>query len=219
MKFVILATLLLVFTLGWHQDPKPQAVIAKTPIELQHTTTHRIGVYDQFNGDPKKNFGEVGHCSGTAIGEHAILTAQHCLQDSNLIRLDDDKEPTVIVAILTDGNDHVIYIVKHDFTTWSEIDQRPLVVNEPVHFWGAPGKNKDVYRSGYFAELAPEPEIDKTFLLQRFVLPTYGGDSGSGIFDENGKIVAVITFGDKSADELSEPLQFSDAQIDVATAR
>ena len=186
-----------------------------TVIDQQHSATHRIGVDEQFEGDPHKDFGEAGHCSGTAVARNALLTAQHCFKDSNLIRIDDDPTPTVILAALIDGNDHVIYIVRHEFTHWANIDQRPLVDGEHVHMWGAPGKNTNVYRVGYYVWLASEPEIDKHFMLQQFVLPTYRGDSGAGIFDEHGSVVAVITFADESANELSEPLQFTDEQLDV----
>src|ERR1035437_3432026 len=64
----------------------PVVVVVKTAIEHQHSTTHRIGVYEKFEGKPKQNYGEVGHCSSVAVGPHALLTAQHCFHKSNLIR-------------------------------------------------------------------------------------------------------------------------------------
>lgn len=194
---------------------KPNPII-QTDIERQHSTTHRVGVYQQFEGNPKHHHGEVGHCSGSAIGPHALLTAQHCFHDSNLVRLDDQDKPVEIVAALIDGNDHVIYLLRYDFSSWAHVDQRPLVAKEPVKFWGAPGKNSDVFRVGYFDKMATEAEIDKKFKLQKFILPTFAGDSGSGIFDQYGNVVAVITYADESANELSEPLQFTDDQLDIA---
>ena len=213
-KFLL--ALLLMLPLSCNHKTTP-IVELKSPIEQQHLTTHRIGLYAQFAGDPDENFGEDGHCSGTAIGPHAILTAQHCFKDSTLIRIDADTKPTKILAALIDGNDHVIYIVEHDFTTWASLAQRSLVDGEHVFMWGAPGKNTDVYRVGYYVWLAPEPDIDKHFMFQHFILPTFPGDSGSGIFDESGNVVAVVSYADESANECSEPLQFTDAQLDVAT--
>lgn len=195
-----------------HKPALPKEI--KYPIEQQHSTTHRVAVFDQFQSET----GEVGHCSGTAIGPHAILTAQHCFLDSNLIRLDNDKEPTKIMAALVDGNDHVIYILHKDFSEWSEVNQRSLVTKEAVHIWGAPGHSKDVYRTGYFVSLSAIKDIDSTFKFQKFILPVFGGDSGSGIFDESGNVVAIVSIGDKSAEEISEPLQFTDLQLDVAAA-
>jgi hypothetical protein len=200
--------------------PQPQptpAVVTKTAIEQQHETTHRLGVYDLLKGDKWNQ--EIGHCSATVVGPHAILTAQHCFFDSNLIRLDAEKEPTVILAALVDGNDHVIYIVDRTFSRWASINERTLVVGEPVHIWGAPGKNVDVYRSGYFAGYSHEKDFDPTLTVQfeNFILPIYGGDSGSGLFDENGNVVAVTSMGDQSADALDLPLIFTPSQLEIAT--
>jgi V8-like Glu-specific endopeptidase len=56
-----------------------------------------------------------------------------------------------------------------------------------------------------------------TVQFENFILPTFGGDSGSGVFDENGSIVAVTSMGDKSADSLDVPLAFTQDQLDTAT--
>lgn len=217
----VLFTLMLVIGLSagsmypYKNNTEP-VVEPTTAIERQHANTHRIGVYDlpgvTFNS-------EVGHCSGTVVGPHAILTAQHCLRDSAFIRLDAEKNPIRIMAALFDNNDHVIYIVDRTFTTWTPIVQRELVVNEPVHFWGAPGKNSDVYRIGYFQKMTTMKELDPDgkFQFQLFILPVFGGDSGSGILDESGNVIAVVSMADTSADNLDLPLAFTPGQLDVAT--
>src|ERR1035437_6132627 len=155
-KSRLLFTLLLTIALAvptaiyqHHHKPAPlpmPTVVVKTAVEHQHSTTFRLGVYVLFQGNPKEDLGESGHCSGTAVGPHAFLTAQHCFKNSNLIRIGNDTNPTHILAALIDGHDHVIYLVDRDFLTWSAIDQRTLNVGESVHQWGAPGDNKDVYR-------------------------------------------------------------------------
>jgi V8-like Glu-specific endopeptidase len=205
-NFLVLLLAAAMFALpACRKHDHPIAPEARTAIENQHSTTHRVGVYDMGEG-------EVGHCSGTAVGPNALLTAQHCFKDSNLIRLDKDEKPVKILAALIDGNDHVIYILDGvEFKSWAGITERPLVANEPVHFWGAPGKNSDVYRSGYYQkELTIE---DLHGIL--FVLPTYGGDSGSGIFDESGQVVAVISMCDESANNFDLPLAFTQDQLDI----
>lgn len=217
MKFYqfILAVILLALS---QSCSKPKAAAPVNPpiaLEQQHSATHRVGVYEQFEEDDTDPFDESGHCSGTAVARNAILTAQHCFKDSNQIRIDDNAYSTTIMAAFIDGNDHVIYIVDYAFSHWASINQRSLIDGEHVHFWGAPGKNTDVFRTGYFVWLAPEAKLDKKFLFQQFILPTFEGDSGSGIFDENGDVVAVISYADRSANELSEPLRFTDAQLSL----
>jgi V8-like Glu-specific endopeptidase len=198
-------------------EPVQVSAVTKTAIEQQHATTHRIAVYSLTEGDTWNQ--EIGHCSGTVVGPHAILTAQHCFADSNTIRLDSEKDTVRIVAALIDGNDHVIYLVDRTFKMWASINERTLVSNEPVHIWGAPGHNSDVYRSGYFTGYVTEKDLDPALKVQfeKFILPTFGGDSGSGVFDENGSIVAVTSFGDKSAEGLDVPLAFTPDQLDTAT--
>ena len=222
MKLRIALSLILVgLTLGCKPKadaPVPATITVKSAIENQHATTHRVGVYDIHAYNT-----EVGGCSGTAVGPHALLTALHCFSDSNLIRLDKDLKPIVILAAFLDGQDHVIYLLEHDFQHWAGIDERKPEVNEPVHFWGSPGDSADVYRSGYYQKNikdAPEKIKGKktegeTFELQVFVLPVFGGDSGSGIFDASGFVIAVVSKGDRSANNYDYPLSFTQEQLDI----
>jgi V8-like Glu-specific endopeptidase len=192
-------------------------IVTKTAVEQQHVTTHRIATYDIIKGDGWNQ--EVGHCSGTVVGPHAILTAQHCFMNSNLIRLDAEKEPTVIVFAFIDGHDHIIYMVNRTFKTWAIINERKLIPNESVHLWGSPGRHGDVYRAGYFDKYDSKKELDPELKVkfEAFILPVYKGDSGSGVFDENGSVVAVTSMSDESAGGLDVPLAFTRGQLDAAT--
>lgn len=206
-KFLI--TLLLMFTLGCHRAPKAPEV--KSPIERQHASTHRIGVHSTLGA--LDDLSPTAHCSATAVGPHALLTAQHCFMNSNTIKLDGSPTFNVkILAVMPDGNDHVIYIVNYTFQDFSPITQRSLLPGEKIHFWGNPGHLKDTYRDGTFTGMHYEPDLD--FNLQTFLLPTYGGDSGSALFDKDGKIVAVVSLGaTREPGEMSLPLQFTKGQL------
>ncbi len=110
---------------------------------------------------------------------------------------------------MPDGNDHIIYVVDRNFQDYAEIAQRPLIAGEWVHFWGNPLKDNDISRSGWFKESKMVDDIEN---IQVFVLPVYPGDSGSGIFDESGKIVAVVTMNN-GVEEGSLSLQFTPLQL------
>lgn len=182
-----------------------QVIVNPTsPIDKQHMSSHQI-YFNQFLQDG------VYECTATAVGPHQLLTAGHCYMNRSEIYLDRSSHTTQILGILVDGNDHSIYVVDTTFDTYSKIDQRPLTAYEKVHFWGNPGKNYDVYREGYFVNQFYDKDAE--LVLQQFVLPVYGGDSGSGMFDANGNIVAVVSLGNTSAQEYSLPLSFTDAQL------
>jgi V8-like Glu-specific endopeptidase len=189
-----------------HHAPAPQPVSeVKSPVEKQHAATHKIGLRDVIN--PTAG----GHCSATAVGPHSLLTAQHCFTDSNVLYIDNSPDPVHIVVALIDGNDHVIYTVDRTFADYVPVVQRPLVVGEHVHMWGAPGTSSDVYRIGYFDKLDRVEDMQAT--LQIFVLPIFAGDSGSGVFDEQGNVIAVTSLGDRSAHDACFPLAFTPAQL------
>lgn len=213
----LVLTLILTLTASCHRrvQPKPSPVpVRKTAIELQHGATHKISLFIRVPENPDDDVTKpVGHCSGTVIGPHAILLAAHCTQDSDKIRLDNEILSTKIDAELPDGNDHVIYIVDRTFSTWVHVTERQLSPNEAVHFWGAPKHLNDVWRDGYF--MGVKTPDDLGIEIQSFVLPVYPGDSGSGIFDKDGNVVAVVSMG-LGAEEWSLPLNFTVEQLAVA---
>src|SRR5882672_8955357 len=118
-------------------------------VEQQHRTAHKIRFEDMFDE------AQSGHCSGTAVGSHALLTAGHCVVDTNKVYLDNSDTATTILYEIIDGQDHVIYIVDREFQDYAEIEERGLIQNEWVHMWGAPLEDVDVSRAGYFTTIKP----------------------------------------------------------------
>ena len=208
-KFLLAILLSLSLSCGHTSTPVREV---KSPIQTQHASTHRVHIVSSLNTIDE--LGAGAHCSSTAVGQHVLLTAMHCVANSNLIYLDKDTEPTIILAELPDGDDHVLYIVKRDFQNFVPLVQRKLKPQEPVHFWGNPGKSRDVYRDGFYAKLRYVDSFNYTFQL--FTLPVYRGDSGAGIMDAEGNVVAVVSLANESAEELSLPLAFSQKQLVAA---
>jgi S1-C subfamily serine protease len=155
-------------------------------------------------------------CSGTAIGPHAILTAAHCLEDVKELTVND--EPVVIKGIEFDNNDHVIVLVTKEFDHFAAVDPAPEQGDE-VFIIGNPGALIDQYRHGYVSGF--QKDMGMTWTL--YDLNGFFGDSGSGIFDMNGRVCGVISIENTQIanDTLikvmgSLPFAFTKAQWDEA---
>lgn len=87
---------------------------ASNPVGMVHDTTHHLAMTGLFG---------QGSCSGTAIGPHAILTAEHCI--SGVYSLSVDGKTVAIKTVLLDHADHAIVITD----TW--FDDFAYVADEP----------------------------------------------------------------------------------------
>jgi hypothetical protein len=209
-----LLSIALLSVLAFGVAPKADLQITtKSPLEKQHAATHRVKLVSIVNALDKLT--PNAHCSATAVSPFTLLTAGHCITNTNILYLDDEKKPTTILAEIPDGYDHILYIVDRNFPDFLSVTERPLIAKEPVHFWGNPGHSNDVYREGFYIDTKLEEELNGR-IVERFILPAFGGDSGSGIMDANGNVVAVVSLGDESAEEWSLPLSFTAVQFNVA---
>lgn len=154
--------------------------------------THRIHVVDVYDLPSK------GHCSGTAIAPHALLTAGHCLDNSNTIVIDD--EPAGIGVVINDGFDHVIIAVQGvEFKKYAHVTQRDLLVSEDVFMIGNPAYLRHQYRRGVVSgtfdfDEPTKPVTPRTkMLLYAIDLNGFFGDSGAGIFDSKGDLVSTMS--------------------------
>jgi hypothetical protein len=132
---------------------------------------------------------ETAHsvCSGTGYAKHAIVTTKHCVVEGekqirfqgrllNIIEVMDDGGENVI--ILTDGETNPGAIIGPDFKRG---DRMKLVGN-------AMGLNQAL-RRGYIAGFTQGPDDRVAFLLD---CRCWRGDSGAGVFDRKGRLVAVL---------------------------
>jgi V8-like Glu-specific endopeptidase len=115
------------------------------------------------------------------------LSASHCFHFGDTLRL--WHQPLRILRELTDGNDHTIVIVDRTFPVWAGTAHMPKV-GANIHMLGNPGDLTDLYRHGYIAGM----EYTGGKLADIYQLPIYLGDSGSGIFDNDGNLIAVVSF-------------------------
>ena len=137
---------------------------------------------------------DYGTCSGTVVGPQTILTAGHCLkEEENELGFEEPPPDTMkvdgykvtILAVVFDEADHALVKTDFVFKDWSKIS-RPPPVSAVVHYWGNPDGISHVYREGYVT----------SYTHGAMVMDVNGffGDSGSGIFDEDGDLVGVMSF-------------------------
>lgn len=121
-------------------------------------------------------------CSGTAIGPHLILTAQHCYGQP-LVRV--NGQPVKVTGVGRDKHDALTLRVSGiTFAHWARLGALPKQ-GDRIRWWGNPEGNEDVYRQGYVAR------ADRRLIVVD--APICHGDSGSGMFNDKGEVVAVVT--------------------------
>lgn len=123
-----------------------------------------------------------GVCSGTAVGESIILTAEHCWQAGRLRMV--NGFPAHALEIVKDGKDHVLVRVTVTFRKWARMGPQAQQ-GDRLRWFGNPAGQSDVYREGYVARTD-----DKEIWLDA---RGFGGDSGSGLFDSAGRVTGVLT--------------------------
>lgn len=174
-------------------------------------------------------------CSATAIGPQALLTATHCELPTDILLIRDADRPAIVMGRLRDDQDHTIYLLKNvTFKDYVNVDlSNKLEQGTDVFIFGNPGDLQDVYRRGYVAGRRTEGggflelftgEKPETIIL--FDMADYHGDSGAGIYAEDGKLVGVVSLIVSESDK-DDPgvymnltgayaLDFTQSQLDSA---
>lgn len=153
---------------------------AGNPIAKAHSSTVLLAMDD-------------GTCSGTVVGPHTVLTAEHCLVGAH--RLAIDGNPVKVVSVTLDHSDHALVRVDRSFPAWAQVGGSP-VYGEPVFVLGNPGVLRDMYRHGYVSGHHMLKGMDVTL----YDLNGYYGDSGSGIFNDSGELVGVVSVMQQQVD-------------------
>jgi len=140
-----------------------------------------------------------------------LLIASHCELPTDTLDIEAIADDYVKVEDrLRDGNDHTILDVNVTFDRYAKVDMKdPLLQGENVYYCGNPGKYTDLLRKGYvsgYLKNGSKPS-DKEIVLD---LNGWFGDSGSGIFNEKGEVVAVLTaLAEDKGEEATLKLMFA----------
>lgn len=124
-----------------------------------------------------------GHCSGTAVGRNIVLSAEHCWANGNRLVAINGQEAHAL-KIVRDGKDHVLVRVTTKFTRWSQMGPEPEQ-GDRVRWIGNPSSLRGQFREGYITGT-----YEGEFLIDARV---FGGDSGSGIYNDRGQLVGVVS--------------------------
>lgn len=186
----IIHWLIFVAVLGMYSLP---LVAAPISIQHQHLSSFQLEI-DQDANISKINHLDAsdsgGTCSGVAIAPHIISTAKHCLysETTGLLayhKLSVNGDLVVVLSVIPDITDHVLIVVDKTFPNYVKVSSKTLAVNDDIHFWGNPNNLYDMYRRGYVSN---HEKCQTTFDSNGFF-----GDSGSGVFNSDGEIVATIS--------------------------
>lgn len=124
-----------------------------------------------------------GDCASTAVGPSTLLTAAHCISGPTPLEVDGKAANILWVAL--DGNDHALVGIDLHFASWATQLSSPAVGSR-VYFIGNPHGEGRLYRSGYVAGADRKGRA-------LYDIHAFFGDSGSGIFNERGELVGVLT--------------------------
>lgn len=150
-------------------------------------STHTIGLASSKPGvaDAK--------CSAVAVSADRLLTATHCEKgDRAITSLDGLGVPASLISKqIDDGHDHLLIIFsKPLFNHWVKLANRMPFIGEPIFSMGySYGSNSIRFHAGYVSSYSVSSDrVDPITLYQ---LQNYFGDSGSGIFDQKGELLAT----------------------------
>jgi hypothetical protein len=187
----------------------------------EHLTAHSIVMRLGFHG---------AGCSATAISEHVLLTAAHCYIEDAALYIDQVSapymNPQTVSEVYFDHHDHALLVIRSvKFKVYFPyaVDMAPLAQGEHYYMWGNPAMMADQYREGYttgrLADLY-ERQHDVDVITPYLLLsgPVVGGDSGSGIFGDDGRLAGVLTYSVEDGKFAGVyPLAFTAAQLAQAT--
>jgi V8-like Glu-specific endopeptidase len=145
---------------------------------------------------------ENATCSGTVVAQNTILSAAHCFKDDEAKELAEmfglkyveppppatmlvDGYKVYILALVYDDADHVMVKTDISYKHYAKLGRQPAV-GAKIHYWGNAAGLNNVYREGY---VTGYPHGELTMDVNGFF-----GDSGSGIFNEAGELVGVISY-------------------------
>lgn len=168
----------------------------------------------------QNRFGDEMYCSAVAVAPHALLTASHCEAPTNRLTID-GISGYHIDSVIRDEYDHSIYLIKDaSFDDYTPLVTRAPSESTPVFVWGNPEMVMFVLYKGH--KLRSVSMLGTVVTVFNFAGKV--GDSGSGVFTEDGDLVGVVSrledYIDSNGKEqkglATLPIKFTDAELQKA---
>lgn len=126
-------------------------------------------------------------CGGVAVGDHTILTAEHCIDGEPFT-----VEGQVTRGIVLDGRDHALIQVEKPLKARpAKLAPLPKLLDKVVEV-GMPRGYGPLAREGTYSGTVKAPDGSAWHVFSIRVAP---GDSGSGIYDSKGRIITLVSIG------------------------
>jgi Trypsin-like peptidase domain len=166
------------------------------PVTPQQKAEHLVMFYESDG----KTFS--GSCTATAIGPAAFMTAEHCNdgdEPNKIVSFDMSTRKFHLLAATFDGRDHVIYLLTESvFNNIADVIPGPYSLKEGgnVYIYGCGGREYPcVLKEGILTSVDHISDVDEASQYAEYSMHVIRGDSGSAIFNDEGKIVALVTYG------------------------
>ena len=155
-----------------------------------------LHVSDPYPTPKNPNGYALSSCSGVFIGPDLILTANHCISDSRGRQWIKTAEGISYSVSIVKGNKY------KDLALLRVIASRPInhayaqlgtpaVITQDVFTVNSGKGFVQTYARGYVANLIADPDHGTGSILH--TAPIMGGASGSGLFDNRGRLIGINT--------------------------
>lgn len=151
--------------------------------------------YDRMLGSAVIMEGGGGHGSGTVIWPNLVLTAGHIPDVPGMqVRFHDGDTRKAMVVWRSTDMDMALWSFDGEPMAYMPIDCSPLEIGEPFSWIGNPAIVRFNLMRGFVSSLVPV-EYDYEWIRLMVVVSALfnPGDSGSGIFDDDGEIRGIVT--------------------------
>jgi S1-C subfamily serine protease len=138
---------------------------------------------------------KAGHGSGTymiAHGRRVVVTAAHVVRSESVMAVDGrDGETVVGQVVFTDQKNDIAFIIVPEIKTRTAVRYRPQqryderLIGTNITYTGFPSHHDLLTIRGYISALEHEMLVTNMF--------GWFGSSGSGVFDQSGRLLGVVS--------------------------